>query len=136
MPEQLTETRHQCSRAEHSEVLAALSAVARCGHISPASEPQEAVRRFLREHDDSQTVQWLRSVVLKFKPEPPCEVQTPAQLARLKKRCREFDDLLLELRIDTPSGVNERNSVVPPASDLRIRELEPEGVGNAGRLHR
>lgn len=48
---------------------------------------------------------WLQPVVMGFAPTPPERFATAAQLARFKRRQREFDQGLLDLQLASPAAV-------------------------------
>lgn len=128
MPNQLSPSKRRYSLCEHEAVLAALSELAEGEDTTVAGLLRRAVRKFLRNGAlNAASVDRLRSVVMRFEPKPPESLETAAALRRYKRHRREFDQLLLDLGIDAPDSLNERNSVVPPSSRIRIVELEPRG---------
>ena len=136
MPNQLSKSKRRYSLCEHEAVLAALSELAEGEGTTVADLLRRAVREFLRNGAlDAASVDWLRSGVMRFEPKPPESPGTAAVLRRYKRHRREFDQLLLDLGIDAPDSLNERNSVVPSSLRIRILELEPRG-GQDGRRPR
>ena len=59
-----------------------------------------------------------------FAPQSPERFATAAQLARFKRRQREFDQVLLDLQLASPAAVQARNSVVSTHCTVRVLELE------------
>lgn len=53
-------------------------------------------------------------------PEMPKRFKSPAQVARFKREQRAFDRALLDMGLATPEAVQERNSLVPPRTPIRI----------------
>jgi hypothetical protein len=102
MPNQLAKTKRRQSLAEHAAVLAALKAIADREAASPTH---------------AETV---RAVVWERAPRMPSRFKTPAQLARFKRAQREFDQVLLDLRIAAPAEVQARNSIVPSDRPIRL----------------
>jgi hypothetical protein len=62
----------------------------------------------------------LRAEVLKQAPKPVKKMTTAAQVARFKREQREFDRIVIELEVVTPSEVEARNSLVNPNAPIRI----------------
>ena len=64
------------------------------------------------------------SAVWACAPQMPSRFQTAAQLARFKREQREFDQVVLDLRLVAPEVVQQHNSIAPARCAVRILELE------------
>lgn len=125
MSNQLAETKRRKSLAEHIAVIAALEDIASKDGISVMMLMRQAIREVIRKHADSMSNRKrLRSIVMRFAPVPPLRLDTPAQVIRLKRQQREFDQVILDLNLDDSKVIEDRNSVVSPHCRLRILELE------------
>ena len=65
---------------------------------------------------------WLQPVVMGFAPTPPERFATAAQLARFRRRQREFGQGLLDLQLASPAAVQAGNSVVAAHCTVRVLE--------------
>lgn len=125
MPNQLASTKRRQSLAEEEAVLAALAEVARREQTTAMALMRQAVRELIRKRAvEPAQATWLRTLVMGFAPLPPERFATAAQLARFKRRQREFDHVLLDLQLASPSAMQDRNSVVAAHCTLRVLELE------------
>jgi hypothetical protein len=121
MPNQLAKTKRRQSLAEHAAVLAALKAIAEREQTTVMDLLRVAARQMVRERAALPIhAEAVRSVVLRLAPKMPRRFKTPAQLARFKRAQREFDQILLDLRIAAPADVQTRNSIVPNDRPVRI----------------
>jgi hypothetical protein len=59
-----------------------------------------------------------------FAPKAPRRFATPARLSRFKRQQREFDKILMDMGLEIPRRIEEKNSVVPPDSKIHVIELE------------
>lgn len=125
MPNQIANTKERKSLTEHEAVFAALTEIARQEGSSEMAVMRQALREFIAKYaDDPVQRQRLRASVMQFAPQPPQTFNTPAELARFKRRQRAFDQLLLDLNLDTPTSVDARNSVISPGCEMHVLELE------------
>ncbi len=131
MPNQLSSTKDRKSVTEHEAVLAALESIARREGTTTMSLMRQAMREAVRKRtDDSSNGKWLRSIVMRFAPKPPQTFATAAQLARFKRSQREFDQVLLDLNLDSNEGMESKNSIVSPKCKLRVFELEQSNASS------
>ena len=127
MPNQLAKNKRRKSIAEHEAVLAALEEVARIEGTTSMALMREAIRDTIRKHT-SKNLQTnrLRKAVMSCAPKPDRHFSSPTQLSRFKRSQREFDQILLDLHLADPETVEKRNSIISPASRIRVLELEPK----------
>jgi len=126
MPNQLAKNKRRKSLAEHEAVLIALEEVARMEGTSSMALMREAIRDTIRKHtSDSLHSNRLRKAVMSCAPKPDRHFSSAAQLSRFKRSQREFDQILLDLHLTDPETVEKRNSIISPASKIRVLELEP-----------
>src|SRR4051812_29374284 len=106
MPNQLAKTKRRQSLAEHAAVLAALTTIAEREDTTVMDLLRSAARQVVRERAAVPAhAAVLRSVVWQMAPQMPLRFKTPAQLSRFKRAQREFDQVLLDLRIAAPAEV-------------------------------
>ncbi len=119
MPNQLHRSKRRQSLAEHEAVLAALAAIARRERTSVMALLRAAARETVRKRaaDPAQAAA-LRPLVARLAPKTPARFASAAQLSRFKRTKREFDRVLLELNLATPSAIQNRNSL---AADQPVR---------------
>lgn len=121
MPNQLAKTKRRQSLAEHAAVLAALKTIADREDATVMDLLRTATRQIVRERAASPAhAEAVRSVVWQMAPKMPSRFKTPAQLARFKRAQREFDQVLIDLRIAEPAEVQARNSIVPSQRPIRL----------------
>lgn len=120
MPNQLAKTKRRQSLAEHASVLDALQFVAGQKGTTVMDLLRSAARQVVREHAATpQYADSLRELIWRSAPQMPARFKTPAQLSRFKRAQREFDRVLLDLKIATPAEIQARNSIVPAHRPVR-----------------
>lgn len=121
MPNQLSQSKRRQSLAEHVVVLAALAAIAHREKTTVMALLREAARAVvrLRLAQPARAAE-LRTLVWQMAPRMPAQFKTPAQLARFKRRQREFDQVVLDLQLAAPAEVQARNSLVRPQQTVRL----------------
>ena len=125
MPNQLAKNKRRKSVAEHEAVLTALEEVARIEGISSMALMREAIRDKIRKHvSDTLQAKRIRKAVMSCAPRYDTQIDSPSQLSRLKRSQRAFDQILLDLKLTDPETVEKRNSIISPASRIRVLELE------------
>jgi hypothetical protein len=125
MPNQLSKSKRRQSLAEHEAVLAALAEIARFESTSVMALLRQATRELVRQRATIPTrAKTLRSIVSRLSPRMPARFQTAAQVARFKRAQREFDQVLLDLRLASPATVQARNSFVPPHQNIRVLDFD------------
>ena len=124
MPNQLCKTKRRQSLAEHAAVLAALAEIARRDDTSVMALLREAARDMVRKRlvTPAQS-EAMRAVVWRLAPQMPAQFKTRAQLARFKRTQREFDQVVLDLKLETPAMIQSRNSLVP-AQKVRLIDFD------------
>lgn len=131
MPNQLSSTKDRKSVTEHEAILIALESIAQREGTTTMALMRQAMREAVRKRvADSSKGKWLRSIVMRFAPKPPKIFVTAAQLARFKRSQREFDQVLLDLNLVSPEGMESLNSIVSPKCKLRVFELEKSNAGS------
>lgn len=125
MPNQLAKSKRRHSLAEHKSVLAALEAIAAAEQTTVAALLRRAARELIREHlARHRQAAILEPMIWQFAPKMPAKLKTAAQLARFKREQREFDQVVLDLKLATPAAIQKRNSVASGGRPVRILELE------------
>jgi len=121
MPNQLSRSKRRQSIAEHAAVLSAVAAIARFEGKPVVALFREAIREMVRKRsEEPANADRLRTAVWKVAPRVPADIRSPAQASRFKREQREFDRIVLELKLASPSEIEERNSVVRPEQQIRI----------------
>lgn len=121
VPNHFAQTKRRQSVTEHAAVLAALDQIARHERTTVTALLRDAARAAVRQRAaDPAQAQALRSVVWRLSPRTPARFKTAAQLARFKRAQREFDAVVLELRLAAPAEIQSRNSLVSGRSSVRL----------------
>jgi len=82
---------------------------------------RRAAREYLhREARDPEVAEKLRAFATSRAPRMPMKFKTAAQVARFKRRQREYDQTLLDLGLFSPAIIQERNSIVRLPSSIRM----------------
>lgn len=125
MPNQLSKSKRRRSLADHEAVLAALAGIAKRERTTVMALLREAARELVRKRTASPAQAGaLRSLVWRMAPRMPARFKTAAQLARFKRAQREFDKVLLDLRLAAPEEVQARNSLAPLRSPIRLVDFD------------
>jgi len=121
MPNHLAQTKRRQSFTEHAAVLAALDQIARYERTTVTALLRDAARAAVRQRAaDPVQAQALRSVAWRLSPRTPARFKTAAQLALFKRAQREFDAVILELRLAAPTEIQSRNSLVSGRRSARL----------------
>jgi hypothetical protein len=125
MPNQLAKSKRRQSLAEHEAVLAALAEIARRENTTVMALLREAARDVVRKRAaiPSQAGA-VRTLVWRMAPRMPARFKTPAQVARFKRAQREFDQVVLDLKLETPAAIQNRNSLVPSHHAVRLIDFD------------
>jgi len=125
MPNQLSKSKRRQSLAEHEAVLAALMEIARSEDTTVMALLREATRDLVkRKVNESTQTERLRQLVWQKAPKMPTHFKTAAQVARFKRAQREFDQVLLDLDLASPSTIQQRNSVAPSRRVIRLIDFD------------
>ena len=121
MPNQLAKSKRRQSLAEHEAVLAAFAEIARRENTSVMALLRQAAREWVKKQAaDPAHAEKLRQIVWQKAPRMPLRFKTAAQVARFKRRQREFDQALLDMALATPLVIQRRNSVVRSRGAIRL----------------
>jgi hypothetical protein len=121
MPNQLSSSKRRQSLAEHEVVLGALSALAQMRKTTAMDLLRRSTREYLhRAATDPKVAIELRAIAISRAPRVPLKFKTAAQVARFKRRQREYDRALLDLGLASPTAIQERNSIVGVNSSIRL----------------
>ena len=124
MPNQLATSKRRTSLAEHRAVLAALAVLAAREGTTVTTLLRQAARELVRRYASKpEYVEALREAVWSDAPRMPTRFRTAAELARFRRRLREFDELVLELQLEEPSTIQARNSAIPSPCEIRVLEF-------------
>lgn len=125
MPNQLAISKRRQSLAEHEAVLDALTEIARREKTSVMDLLREATRKLVKERvanpDHALAV---RAIVQKKAPQMPPDFRAPAEVARYKRAQREFDQVLLDLGIETPDSLQQQNAIAGSRHLVRLIDFE------------
>jgi len=125
MPNQLAKSKKRQSLAEHEAVLAALAAIARDEDTTVMALLRQAARELVMKRGANPAqAKALRAVVWRCAPRMPAQFKTAAQLARFKRAQREFDQVVLDLRLASPEAIQERNALVPSRQAIRLLDFD------------
>jgi len=125
MPNQLSKSKRRQSLAEHEAVLAALAEIARREDTTVMALLREAARDVVRKRLAVPSLaNAIRTLVWQMAPRMPARFKTPAQVARFKRAQREFDQIVLDLNLETPAAIQKRNSLVPSHLSVRMVDFD------------
>lgn len=125
MPNQLAPSKRRQSLAEHEAVLAALAEIARREDTTVMALLRQATRALVkRKAGDPAAARHLRALIWRKAPRMPARFDTPAQVARFKRAQREFDRVLLDLGLASPSAIQARNSIAPSRRAVRLIDFD------------
>ncbi len=121
MPNQLAKSKRRASLAEHEAVLSALATIARSERTTVMELLREGARQVVRSRTaDPLKATAVRESIWACAPEMPARFKSPAHVARFKRSQREFDQVVQELNLATPATVQQRNSLVPTRTKVRV----------------
>jgi hypothetical protein len=125
MPNQLSKSKRRQSLAEHEAVLAALAEIARREDTTVMALLRQATRDLIKNRvSEPIQAERLRQLVWQKAPRMPALFKTAAQVARFKRAQREFDQVLLDLALASPQGIQQRNSVAPARRAIRLIDFD------------
>jgi hypothetical protein len=121
VPNQLSTSKRRHSLAEHKAILAALAQIAQYENTTVVALLREGARNVVKQRGEipaqSKT---LRTLVWSMAPQMPTRFKTSAQVARFKRAQREFDQVILDLQLATPSEIQQRNSLISSRDAIRL----------------
>jgi hypothetical protein len=121
MPNQLARSKRRQSISEHMAVLTALAAISRRENTTVVALVREAIRELVKKRAaEPAQKEMLHSAVWKVAPRTFAHMRTRAQVSRFKREQREFDQIVLDLNLATPSEIETRNSIVRPGLPIRM----------------
>jgi hypothetical protein len=121
MPNQLSKSKRRQSIAEHVAVLSAIAAIAHLEEKPIVAVLREAIREVVRKRAAQPAYgDLLRSAVWNVAPRVPTNIRSHVQAARFKREQREFDRLILDLELASPTEIEVRNSVARPEQAIRV----------------
>jgi hypothetical protein len=121
VPNQLSQSKRRASLAEHEAVLAALATIARSERTTVMDLLREGARQVVRSRSsDPAKATAVQKSIWACAPKMPTRFKSAAHVSRFKRAQREFDTLVQELDIAAPSVVQQRNSLVPVRSDIKV----------------
>jgi hypothetical protein len=125
MPNQLAKSKRRQSLAEHQAVLASLALIARSEGTTVMALLREGARYVIRRRTAIPAQAGaLHSLVWKMAPRMPARFKTAAQVARFKRVQREFDRVILDLQIEAPAAIQDRNSIVSSRQAVRLIDFD------------
>lgn len=102
-------------------MLAVLGKIATTEQTTVMALLREAARDLVKSRvASSSELAALQRAAWAMAPEMPKRFKTPAQVARFKREQRAFDRALLDMGLASPEAVQERNSIVPSHTPIRI----------------
>jgi len=114
----------QITLTEHKAVIAALEKIAQEKNLSIRDMMQEGIRNEIRKYAENESVRKeILNILKDFEPKLKEEITSPTELAKFKREQRNFDNLMLNLKLETPDHIEENNSVVPPSAKIRVLEF-------------
>jgi hypothetical protein len=126
MPNQLAADKRRLSLAEHSAVLAVLAKIARDENVPVMALLRQATRNLIRSRVKASPAkaQELRVTALLERPRMPVRFKTPAKVTRFKKTQREFDRVILDLGLASPTSIQDSNSIVSSSQAIKLIDFD------------
>ena len=82
---------------------------------------REGARQVVRSRGaDPEKVNAVRESIWACAPKLPDRFKSAAHVSRFKRAQREFDTLVQELEVAAPAAVQQRNSLVPARSEIKV----------------
>lgn len=124
MPNQLAKSKRRQSLAEHEAVLAALSVIAEREDTTIMALLRQATRELIKKRAANRAqAARLRQAVWAKAPRMPRAFKTAAQVARFKRAQRDFDQVLLDLGLESQQAIQKRNSLAASPEMVRMMEF-------------
>jgi hypothetical protein len=124
MPNKLSDVKMRKTLTEYKAVLAVVEKIAQEKNMSTMEFMREGIRNEIRKYAANQHKNEAISNILKnFEPILEHKCSSPAELAKFKRKQRDFDSLMLDLKLKTPNNIEDTNSVVPPSAQIKVLEF-------------
>jgi hypothetical protein len=121
MPNQLAQSKKRMTVAEETAVLAALEVIAQADNLTVTDLLRKGVRSMIAERAANPGLrQAMRRAVALHAPVMPKEFRSPAKAGKFKREQREFDQLVQQLNLENPEGIQRRNSLVQEPRNVRL----------------
>ena len=76
------------------------------------------------------------TILKDYEPKPNKDFASPVELAKFKRQQRDFDNLVLDLKLETPEKLEEKNSLISPSTKIRVLEFgESRNTLLVGQVH-
>ena len=83
------------------------------------------VSAFAKRHSATPSIaDAIRALVWQLAPKMPARFKTSAQVSRFKRAQREFDQVVLDLKLATPASIQNRNSIVAAQQTVRLIDFD------------
>jgi transposase len=106
MPNRLSPSKRRQSLAEHEVVLAAIAEMARQQNTTAMALMRIAARETVAKWATTPLhANTLHKIVRGLSPKMPARFKTSAQVARFKRAQREYDRALLDMKLETPTAI-------------------------------
>ena len=127
MPNKLSDAKMRKTLTEHKSVIAILDRIAQDCNTTTMELMRKAIRNEIRMYARQEAKRdEISGIIKEFEPKISENVTSPTDIAKFKCKQRDFDRLLLELDLETPESIEKKNSLIPPASKIRVLELETQ----------
>jgi hypothetical protein len=125
MPNQLSQSKRRQSLAEQEVVLAVIAEIARQQNTTVMALMRTAARAIVAKWAivPSQA-NTLHEIVRSTAPKMPIRFKTPSKVARFKRAQREYDQALLDMKLETPTAIQNRNSLVRSNNAVRLLDFD------------
>ena len=124
MPNKLSDTKMRKTLTEHKVVIAVLEKIAEEKNMTLMDLMREGIRNEIRKYAANLlTHQEISDLLKKFEPKINNKLSSPADITKFKREQRDFDSLLMELKLATPDYIEEKNSVISPTTQIQVMEF-------------
>ena len=129
MPNKLSDVKMRKTLTEHKAVIAVLEKIAQEKNVTIMELMREGIRNEIRKNARNNNARKeILNVFKNFEPALNEDLCSPAELAKFKREQRNFDNLMLDLNLETPDHIEKNNSVVSPSAEIKVLELEKQHV--------
>jgi len=129
MPNKLSDVKMRKTLTEYKAVIAVLKKIAQEKNMSIMELMREGIRNEIRKYaSDHQKRRETLDILNNYEPKLGQEYSSSAELAKFKRKQRDFDNLMLELQLKTPHSIEKDNSVIPPSAKIKVLEFGEDHV--------
>ena len=124
MPNKLSDTKMRKTLTEYKLVIALLEKIAGKKNMTLMDLMRTGIRNEIRRYASNELSRLQISEILKeFEPQIDPNLSSPTDIVKFKKQQRDFDNLIMELKLETADRIEAKNSIVSPATQIQVMEF-------------